>query len=376
MVAFIKPKTLTYGSMDKAFNAGLLPLKADAIDQTYFINELIDASTKLEVYKEKIKDSKLDSSWFMPTLQQKEALASSMLEGTQATLDGVLVNQVAPNEKDKNLNEVSNYYLATAKGYKMLNGSKFSNEFFFDIHKALMIGNVRKPELIGAYRKGQNYIGKNDKSHSITFVPPITEDVPKLMDNLIDYINNPTDNFRPLVRTAIIHAQFETIHPFMDGNGRVGRMLIPMYLFYQNQIELPCFFISEALEHDKIRYYNLLNNIRTQGDWNEWIRFFLSTVTKQCDKYIKIITAINNLYSNHLEVACNLSRSSNMVEVINALYSYPVVTARQISETTSVPTTTVNRYLNLLVENRILFTDNKKKNRTYYYADLLEIIRS
>ncbi len=362
--------------MEKAFNAGLLPLMEGIVDQTYFIDELIDASTKLEVYKEKIKDSKLDSSWFMPTLQQKEALASSMLEGTQATLDGVLVNQVVPNDKDKNLNEVRNYYIATAQGYDMLKRNKFSNQFFFDIHKALMIGNVRKPELIGAYRKGQNYIGKNDKSHSITFVPPVAEEVPDLMNNLIDYINNPTDNFRPLVRTAIIHAQFETIHPFMDGNGRVGRMLIPMYLFHQNQIELPCFFISEALEHDKIRYYNLLNNIRTQGDWNEWIRFFLSTVTKQCDKYIKIITEINSLYSNHLEVACNLSRSSNMVEVVNALYSFPVVTAKQISEITSVPTTTANRCLKLLVENRILYTDNKKKNKTYYYADLLEIIRS
>ena len=361
--------------MNKAFNAELLPLKDGVIDQTYFMDELIDATTKLEVYKEKIKDSKLDSSWFMPTLQQKEALASSMLEGTQATLDGVLVNQIAPNDKDKNLNEVRNYYIATVKGYDMLRKSKFSDEFFFDIHQALMFGNVRKPELIGAYRKGQNYIGKNDKSHSITFVPPVAEKVPALMSNLIDYINNPNDKFRPLVRIAIIHAQFETIHPFMDGNGRVGRMLIPMYLFYQNQIELPCFFISEALEHDKIRYYNLLNNIRTQGDWNEWIRFFLSTVTKQCDKYIQIITAINDLYSNHLEVACNLSRSSNMVDVINTLYSYPVVTARQMSETTSVPVTTVNRYLNLLVENRILYTDNKKKNRTYYYADLLEIIR-
>ncbi len=362
--------------MNKAFSAELLPLKDGVIDQRYFIDELIDATTKLEVYKEKIKDSKLNSSWFMPTLQQKEALASSMLEGTQATLDGVLVNRIAPNDKDKNLNEVRNYHIAAIKGYDMLKNNKFSDEFFFDIHQTLMFGNVRKPELIGEYRKGQNYIGKNDKSHSITFVPPVAEEVPSLMSNLIDYINNPTDNFRPLVRTAIIHAQFETIHPFMDGNGRVGRMLIPMYLFYQKQIELPCFFVSEALECDKIRYYNLLNNIRTQGDWNEWIRFFLATVTKQCDKYIKIITEINKLYSNHLEVACNLSRSSGMVNVINALYSFPVVTAKQIFKKTSVPITTVNRYLNLLVENRILYTDNKKKNRTYYYADLLEIIRS
>ena len=124
--------------MDKAYNASLLPLDNTFIDQTYFFEELIDATTKLEVYKEKIKDSKLDSSWFMPTLQQKEALASSQLEGTQATLDGVLVNQVVPNDKDKNLNEVSNYYVATVKGHEALKKRDFSNEFFCDIHKILM----------------------------------------------------------------------------------------------------------------------------------------------------------------------------------------------------------------------------------------------
>lgn len=116
--------------INTAYNASLLPLDDVIIDQTYFFEELIDATTKLEVYKEKIKASKLDSSWFMPTLQQKEALASSQLEGTQATLDGVLVNQIVPNDKDKNLNEVSNYYLATVKGYKTLKKHDFSDEFF------------------------------------------------------------------------------------------------------------------------------------------------------------------------------------------------------------------------------------------------------
>ena len=326
--------------------------------------------------RKKIKDSKLDSSWFMPTLQQKEALASSQLEGTQATLDGVLVNQVAPNDKDKNLNEVSNYYLATIRGYETLKKHDFSDVFFFNIHKALMQGNVRKPSLIGEYRKEQNYIGKHDKSHSITFIPPTPDKVPALMNNLIEYINNPNDNFRPLVRTAIIHAQFETIHPFMDGNGRVGRILIPMYLFSQKQIELPCFFISESLERDKLRYYTLLNNIRTKGDWNEWIKFFLDTVKKQCDKYIQIITEINTLYSKHMSIACDMARSSNMVDIINALYKYPVATAKQIAGVTNIPMTSVNRYLGKLVENMILFTDNKSRNRTFFYYDLLEILRA
>lgn len=362
--------------MDNAYNASTLPLDKAAIDQTVFLEQLIDATAKLAVYNEKIKDSKLDSSWFMPTLQQKEALASSQLEGTQATLDGVLVNQIMPNDKDKNLNEVSNYYLAAVKGYETLKKRDFSDEFFFDIHRALMRGNVRKPSLVGEYRKGQNYIGKNGKTHSITFIPPAPEKVPDLMDNLIKYINHSADQYRPLVRTAIIHAQFETIHPFMDGNGRVGRMLIPMYLFAQKQIELPCFFISEALERDKLRYYTLLNNTRTQGDWNGWIKFFLATVAKQCEKYIKIITEINELYVRHMKNACDMARSSNMVEIINALYHYPITTAKLISAVTNIPMTSVNRYLSQLVENQILFTDNKSRNRTFFYYDLLEILRA
>lgn len=361
--------------MNESYLAKSLPLEKGMIDQNVFFDELIDATAKLEVYKEKIYDSKLDSAWFMPTLQQKEALASSSLEGTQATLDGVLINQVNQNGKDKNLNEVNNYYTATVRGYEYLSKHDFSNEFFKEIHCALMEGNVRKPDVIGKYRESQNYIGKNDESHSITFVPPAPEHVSGLMDNLISYMNNTEDPYRPLVRTAIVHAQFETIHPYMDGNGRVGRMLIPMYLFAQKQIDLPCFFISEALERDKIKYYNLLNSIRYENDWNSWIKFFLSTVTKQCEKYISIISSINSLYEKHLDIACSLVKSSNIVDVINVLYKFPVTTGKRIHEISGVPMTSVNRYLGMLVENKILFTDKKSRNRTYFYYDLLDILR-
>ncbi len=362
--------------MNMSYEAVTLPLETGTIDPLFFFEELIDATAKLEVYKEKIRDSKLDSSWFMPTLQQKEALASSALEGTQATLDGVLVDQVSPNERDTNLTEVRNYYLATVHGIDFLNRHDFSNTFFSDIHTTLMTGNVRKPSVIGSYRTEQNYIGKKDASHAITFIPPSPDKVPALMDNLIDYINHPQDMLRPLVRTAIIHAQFETIHPFMDGNGRVGRMLIPMYLYSQKQIELPCFFISEALERDKIKYYTLLNNIRYSGEWNEWIKFFLRTVARQCDKYILMITDINFLYQKHLGIACDLARSSNIVDIVNVLYQHPVTSAKQIAELTNLPKTTINRYLNLLIQEKILYTDNKRKNRTYYYYDLLDILRA
>lgn len=362
--------------MTGAYVADRLPLAPGVIDPLFFLEELIDATAKLEVYREKIRDSKLDSAWFMPTLQQKEALASSALEGTQATLDGVLSNQVTPTNSDQNLIEVQNYYQATAQGYEFLKSRSFSHDFFFEIHRILMSGNVRKSDLSGAYRTTQNYIGRKKPAPLITFVPPVPDEVEPLMENLIAYINGPQDNFRPLVRTAIIHAQFETIHPFGDGNGRVGRILIPMYLYYKQQIDLPCFFISEALEQDKLRYYTLLNNIRYKNEWNEWIKFFLSTVAKQCEKYINIISRINMLYEQHLAMARDLARSANIVDLMNALYQYPIATAKHLAEVTNIPQTSINRYLNLLVENQILYTDNRSRNRTFFYLELLDILRA
>ena len=138
--------------MSEAFKASKLPLPSGTIDYSYFVEELIDATAKLEVYKEKIHDSKLDSEWFMPTLQQKEALSSSALEGTQATLDGVLTYQTEEKTDDQNMNEVINYHKATIEGYHILARENFSDHFFCNMHNTLMAGNVRKPELIGKYR--------------------------------------------------------------------------------------------------------------------------------------------------------------------------------------------------------------------------------
>ena len=206
-----------------------------------------------------------------------------------------MINQIEGQENDMNLNEVRNYYIASAKGLVNLQKRPFTNEFFCDIHSTLMSGNVRKREgaLIGEYRKKQNYVGVIGEMNTITYTPPKPEKVPTLMDNLIDYMNNPSDDLQPLIRTAIVHAQIETIHPFDDGNGRVGRIMIPLYLFDQKQISLPCFFISEALESDKFKYYRLLNATREKDQWEEWIKFFLETVAKQCEKYIYIIERIN-----------------------------------------------------------------------------------
>ena len=362
--------------MKEAYKASLLPLRESDINVSVFINELIDATARLELYKEKIKSSKLANEWFLPTLQHKEALASSLLEGTQATLDGVFTSQVSFDEKDKDLTEVRNYFWATKLGYEFLEREPFSIELILKLHDRIMRGNTRiSPDEIGQIRMRQNYIVKTKGSNEITFTPPKHEYVPELMDNLIEYIVSPGDDYRVLVRAAIMHAQFLTIHPFMDGNGRVGRILIPLYLYSCAQIELPCFFISETLERDKYKYYKSLNDIRYHGKWSEWVKFFLSTIVAQCDKFIEIVERINSLYDRDVAKARNLIQSAKIIDLINLLYTYPVINAHIVSKYAHIPTSTANRYLTTLAQNEVLYSDERSRNRTYYYYDLLSILR-
>lgn len=359
----------------EAFEPKVLPLTEADLTPSIYIEALIDATARLEVYKSKLDSSKLDRSWFLPTLQQKEALASSLMEGTQATLDGVLVDQVSPSGRDKNLYEVRNYLSAAEAGHRHLLEKDFSVEFVLLLHQQLMKGNVRrnKATVPGQFRTEQNYIGQG---RTISYVPPIAEKVDGLMRNFIAYLNVPSDKLRPLVRTAIMHAQFETIHPFMDGNGRVGRILIPLYLFKQGQIQSPYFFISEALERDKYKYYTLLNSIRQNNDWSHWIEFFLRTVEQQCTKYISMIDNINDLYERDLERAGEVIRNSKVVDLVNLLYKYPVITTPIVTKYTEIPAATATRYLNALTDCRLLYTDGKARNRVFFYYDLLNVIRA
>ena len=200
----------------EAFEAKYLPLQKEDLNPAVYMEALIDATTRLEVYKTKLDGSKLDRRWFLPTLQKKEALASSQIEGTQATLDGILVDQVKPSEKDKDMAEVRNYLDAALEGYRYLRTHPMSVDFIKQLHKILMSGNVRrnKATIPGEFRRSQNYLGREK---IISYVPPVAENVDNLMENFVEYFNSTDEPQRPLVRAAIKHAQFETIHPFFNG---------------------------------------------------------------------------------------------------------------------------------------------------------------
>jgi Fic family protein len=252
-----------------------------------------------------------------------------------------------------------------------------STRLFKALHTTLMSNHVRGSNRSpGEYRRIQNFIGPEGCTlETATFVPPEPQLVDHYMGNLEQYINDPKDHLNDLIRVAIIHAQFETIHPFLDGNGRIGRILIPLYLFNRKVIDYPNFFLSEALEKDKHKYYRYLNDTRYAGDWNQWIKFFLEAVQTQADKNIRMINDVNQLYEHDLHTAQSLINSSGITKLIDAMYQKPIFTVRSISKTAEISEMTCRRYLSILEQNRVIFSDGKQRSKTYYYYNLLDKLR-
>ncbi|MBR4985454.1 MAG: Fic family protein, partial [Proteobacteria bacterium] len=339
-----------------------------------FIDELIEADCKLEVYVEKALHSHVSPDLFIPSFWRNEAVASAQIEGTQATLEDVIENNPDSETPIRDIKAVSNYFKTTTIGYQLLANRQFSKEIICSLHESLMKDLSTSNQTNGQIRTSQNQICRNDAKRTITYIPPKPELVPQLLNNLINYMNEKGNRYRLLVRAAIIHAQFESIHPFYDGNGRLGRMLIPLYIYNQQQIEVPIFFISESLQQEKFKYYALLNNVRQKSEWNEWIRFFLQISIRQSNKYITLLAAIEHLFKLHFNII-EKQIGANAEKLLKYLFKQPIFKAPQAAKDLSMSISTLNRYLKVLVDSQILFVDDKQRYRKYYYYDLLDIIR-
>jgi len=348
------------------------------IEPMVFYNELISASTNLGKYQVMLKKSKVNEYFLITPFSLQEAVQSSKIEGTQATFDEVLEFEIDKTIKNDDAQEVLNYYEALKYGERTLSKLPISTRLFKKLHEILLSEGVRgQNRAPGEYRSIQNFIGPEGCTiDTATFIPPEPQIVDSCMSNLEKYINDPKDDLHFLVRIAIIHAQFETIHPFLDGNGRIGRILIPLYLYDVQLIDSPNLFISEVLEKDKHKYYRLLNGTRKEDDgWNEWIKFFLESVNKQVQKNINLIEELDELYENDLEKAMKLINSTNVVDLMKAMFQKPIFNVKTISALTGIPDTTCRRYLSTLEDEKIIFSDNKMRNRKYYYYNLLDLLR-
>jgi Fic family protein len=349
----------------------------EKIQPMNFYNELINASTNFGKYQVMLKKSKVNEYFLITPFTLQEAVQSSKIEGTQVTFDEVLEFDIDNNKKNNEAQEVLNYYDALKFGERALDKYPISTRLFKRLHEILLSDGVRgQNRAPGEYRSIQNFIGPEGCTiDSATFIPPKPQLVDSCMSNLEKYINNPKDDLHPLVRVAIIHSQFETIHPFLDGNGRIGRILIPLYLYDVNLIDSPNLFISEVLEKDKHKYYRLLNGTRKENGWNDWIKFFLESVNKQTKKNINLIEEIDKLYENDLEEMMNLINSTNVVDLLKGMFQKPIFNVKTISSLTGIADTTCRRYLSILEEEKVIFSDNKKRNRKYYYYNLLDLLR-
>jgi len=353
-----------------------LPLK-DKVNPLGFINELVKANTKIGIYNTLLNQSKINKRLLIAPIALQEAVLSTKIEGTQVTVDDVLESKVDDKAANEDIQEVFNYANALVNGKELLERLPISTRLIKELHKRLLDGNVRgNSRAPGEFRQIQNFIGPEGCTiKNASFIPPEPQLVEKYISNLENYINYPQDDLDPLVKIAIIHAQFETIHPFLDGNGRIGRILIPLYLFKEGIIDEPNFFLSESLEKDKHKYYRLLNDTREEAKWNEWIKFFLESSIKQADKNIQLISEINSLYERDLEKVKSILNTSKVTDIMDVMFEKPIFNAKIMSEMTGINITTIRRYLLQLENEKIIFSDDKLRNRKYYYYDLIEIIR-
>lgn len=339
-----------------------------------FIMELATASKNLGILEAKINAYKFNSILF-PMLHKKEAISSMYIEGTQTTISDVFESEMSSkNEDDKIMVEVNNHTRTLRYGAEYLQVEKFTNSFIQKIH-ALMMDKILSPENEkdrGKYKSSDNRIVNS--VGTVVYTPPTHSETKKYMDELIAFMNDTLDNIHPLIKAAIIHAQFESIHPFSDGNGRVGRVLVSLYLFKAKVINFPFFYISEAISIDKSVYYNMLSDTR-KNSYDEWIKYFLKKIIVQTTKIIGYMDSLNELYLKTKNVIQESINSPKFDAIIECLFTHPVLKADYLADRLSVSHGQAVRYLNILEKERVLQGNDRKRGRLFFFGELIDLVR-
>lgn len=353
----------------------MLPYIKDRIndfDVRSFINELADASKSLGILEAKI-DSYQFNSILIPMLQKKEAVSSMYIEGTQTTITEVLKSEINPQTSDEKIQmEARNHIQTLIYGADYLRTGKFTHSFMKQIHSYMMSGIIA-PELektLGKYKIKDNQI--KSSTGAIVYYPPSASEVKKYMDELLTFMNNSDDGLNPLIKAAMIHSQFESIHPFSDGNGRIGRVLVSLYLYKAKVINFPFFYISEAINMDKSVYYRMLTDSRVNS-LDEWIKYFLYKISVQTRKHIGYIDELNKLYTKTKNTVKESINSPKFDEIIECLFTRPVLNASMLEDQLAVSHGQAVRYLNVLEEKRVLIGDDRKRGKTFFFAELLDL---
>lgn len=308
----------------------------------------------------------------------KEAQTSSKIEGTQTQLDEALMPEehIQPEKRD-DWREVQNYIKAMNQAVKDLQNLPLSNRLLKDTHRTLLSGARGKERSPGEFRSSQNWIGGSSLSDA-AFIPPYHENVAELMGDLELFWHNEEIFVPHLIRIAISHYQFETIHPFLDGNGRIGRLLIPLYLISHGILDKPSFYISDFFERNRASYYDALMAVRLRNDLLHWVLFFLNaveeTAKRGCVVFRKILTLREEMQSKVLTMGKRAELASRLLKL---LYTQPIQTAQSIESALDITSATANALLREFEKNEILveITGNKR-GKMYAMERYLNIFQS
>ena len=329
---------------------------------------------RLDMYSEHIPNIDL----FISMHVMKEATQSSKIEGTQTNMEeALLAKEDVPLDKRNDWMEVHNYINAMNEAIKMLEELPFSSRLIRNVHKVLLSGVRGEHKQPGEFRKSQNWIGGASINDAI-FVPPVHTSIPDLMNDIDEFVHNDKLLIPELLKIALIHYQFETIHPFLDGNGRTGRLMITLYLVSKGILKRPILYLSDYLEKHRNSYYTNLTQARTENDITSWFRFFLTGVIETADNGVKTFENILCLQKEYEEKIKSLgSRSANALKVVTELYKRPIASANWIAEIADISTASAYKLIRNLEEVGILSeVTGSKRGRIYILKKYVDIFNS
>lgn len=327
----------------------------------------------LDAISGRIPDVKL----FLAMYVRKEALLSSQIEGTQCTLDDVL-DPMSNGNSNLDVGDVINNVKAIEYAFQRMENFPLCNRLIREVHSVLMQGVRGQDKNPGEFRTSQNWLGGAGSTiKNARYIPPNVEDMKTCMGDLEEFINA-DDGMDDLIKAALIHYQFETIHPFLDGNGRVGRLLIMLYLKEKKLLRYPVLYVSAFLKLNRAEYYDRMNLVRQKGDFEQWVKFFLEAIEETSIDAIETIDALTELHSVNIAKLENLEKrqAESVRKVFDYLESNPIIDITKTSKNLNLSYNTVVSAVNLLVVKGILVLSRKEgKNRIFAYEEYLKILR-
>ena len=349
----------------------LPPIPAVSYDSEMI--ELLSRADRMLGRLDGVTETLPDSELFVAMYVQKEAVLSSQIEGTQASLVDVFDGDQT-REKREDIGDIINYVGAMNYGLERLKEFPLSLRLIREIHQVLLSSGRGSKRIPGEFRTTQNWIGAPGCTlREATFVPPSVPDMNEAMGDLELYLHN-EDDLPPLIKIALVHAQFETIHPFLDGNGRMGRLLITFWLCQQKILSQPLLYISYFFKKNRQEYYDRLMVVRKTGDWEQWIKFFLRGIAETSEEAIstaKEILALKKVCEDMI-----VRSNNNYRQLLDLLFRVPVIDKQEVAESLNVSQPTANRIVEQFCELGILVDQkpDSKRYKRYAFTKYLAIL--